>query len=178
MSHRLARGACAGDGRPPRGSGCLCADLSVRRDTASGGRLLMVPNLGLSEVCRLKSKRRVSDRFRGDHRPVSECPLRPQTARKRSLPRDALTSCVATPRSRNALACSPRKPIVALRRCRSSRHGGRNSIGDTGRTGNPLSGESLSQSDRDKGAAVQGHGSSGSGRCHSKKIRPARCTGI
>src|SRR5215469_7535083 len=74
---------------------------------------------------------------------------------------DALTLCVATPRLRNALACWPRKPIVALRPCRSSRHGGRNSIGDTDRTGNPPSAESLSRSDRDKAAAVQAHRAAG-----------------
>ena len=45
--------------------------------------------------------------------------------------------------------------IVALRRCRSGRHGGRDSTGDTGWPGNPPCAESLSRPDRDKAAAVK-----------------------
>ena len=56
----------------------VCTDLSARRDTASGGRLLMGANLGLPTGLALEIPRRVSDSFSGIHRPFQlgqESPL-------------------------------------------------------------------------------------------------------
>jgi len=52
----------------------VCTDLSARRDTASGGRLLMGANLGLPTGLALEIPRRVSDSFFGNPPPVSARP--------------------------------------------------------------------------------------------------------